>query len=510
MLSNDLLSLTEFDRQLFSLLVPRDHALRRALALIPWDEFAKRLSIYYVPDQGRPALWPVLMLKLEYLRYQFGLSDRQVIKRAETDVAFRYFLQISSREVLPDPTSLAHFRGRLGETGFRELFHCVVAVAREQGLVKDRLRLKDATHVIANIAVPNALGLVAQARDRLLAAAEPFQELRVAGERINIRLLKERTAEQNDQQRLLARVTHLQDILRWVDALPAPEDVASNSRWQRLVKQRELAHKILADREHPEAGDRTLSVVDPDARCGKHGDWYDGYLVDLLVDADSEIVTQVHVLPANGDEAADAAHLVRQEEIGHGNDVQQLSMDGIGFNGRVLRELEDPQGLALDVYVPPQEEAASEVFGPEKFVENPHRTMVTCPAGQVSRYHTRERRENATRYRFDASVCRACALQTQCLKTPAETIGRSVRKNDYEAQYRHAREKARTPQYAAVRAEHAKVERKLGELMNAHGGRRARYRGRGKVQVQELMACTVMNIQRILRLLAAPAACATG
>jgi IS5 family transposase len=446
------------------------------------------------------------MLKLEYLRYQYNLSDRQVIQRGETDMAFRCFLQISCREPLPDPSLLSHFRGRLGETGFRQVFNRVVAVAREHGLVKDRLRLKDATHVIADIAIPSTLTLVAKARDKLLKAAEPFDELRVAGERINAELLHKRTADQKDEERLVARVTHLQEILLWVDALSPPEDAVHDRRWQKLIQQRELAHKILVDREHPQAGDRTLSTVDPDARTGKHGDWYDGYLLDVLVDPDSEIVTQLMVLPGNGDEAADAAPLVQQEEVRHGNEIQGLSMDGIGYNGRVLRQLEDPEGLALDVYVPPHPEAGSEVFGPEQFQEDSQRRVVTCPAGQTSRYRERVEREHATIYRFHWQTCRDCPLQKQCMKEPPKKFGRGVRKNDYEAEYQRAREKAKTPEYAAVRSEHAKVERKLGELMNRHQGRRAHYRGRGKVQIQELMACTAMNIKRIVRLLCAPAA----
>jgi hypothetical protein len=32
-----------------------------------------------------------------------------------------------------------------------------VRVAREKGIVRDRLRLKDATHMLANIAVPSAM-----------------------------------------------------------------------------------------------------------------------------------------------------------------------------------------------------------------------------------------------------------------------------------------------------------------------------------------------------------------
>ena len=136
-------------------------------------------------DQGRPAASPVLMLKLEYLLYHYNLPDREVIARAEIDIAFRYFLQLPLQWKLPDPSSLCVFRGRLGRDGFRMVFRQVLAAARSQGIVKDRLRIKDATHVLANMAVPTALALVAQTRDKLLQAAEPFVPLLVEGERVS-------------------------------------------------------------------------------------------------------------------------------------------------------------------------------------------------------------------------------------------------------------------------------------------------------------------------------------
>lgn len=131
--------------------------------------------------------------------------------------------------------------------------------------------------MIADIAVPSTLALVAQMRDKLLAAAEPFDAVRTAGERVNIELLRERTAGQSNEDRRLARVTHLREMLAWIDELPTPEDAATDRRWQTLVDRRRLAHKILADQEHPEEGQRTLRTVDPDARRGRHGDWYEGY-----------------------------------------------------------------------------------------------------------------------------------------------------------------------------------------------------------------------------------------
>ena len=499
--------LSAFDEQVFREFIPAEHPLRRALEVIDWDAFYPVLAPYYSADEGQPAINPMRMLKLEYLRYQHNLSDGQVMQRSRTDVAFRCFLQLSSREPLPDPSSLCVFRGRLGAEGFRAVFDRLVGLAREHGLVKDRLRLKDASHVIANIAVPSTLALVAQMRDQLLAAVEPFDTLRTKGERINIELVRERTAGQVAEQRLVARVTHLREILAWVDELPQPPEADANLAWQALVAQRRLAHKILADQEAPEAGDRTLSVVDPEARRSKHGQWYDGYLVDISMDADSELITQINVLPANGDEAADAMELVRREEESHGNDVQALSIDGVGFNGPVLRELEDPQGLALNTIVPPPKETPSATFTPDDFVEDREEGRVQCPAGQTSSYRQREQRDHAWVYRFKRRTCDDCPLLGRCMSHPPRgTFGKTIRKNDYEAEYHRARQKAKTAEYAAVRAEHPKVERKLGELLNRHGGRRARYWGVYKVLTQELMAGLATNVKRLVRLLRAPRA----
>jgi len=344
--------LSEFDQQVYRTVVPSDHYLRKVLEVVPWDGFYELLAPFYSEDLGRPAESPVLMLKFEYLRYHHNLSDREVIVRAETDLAFRYFLQLPLQWGLPHPSSLCVFRGRLGTKGFREVFSRLVHTAREHGVVKDRLRIKDATHVIANIAVPTALALVAQTRDNLLAAAEPFAPLLVEGERVNLQMLREVTQTQKPAERLATRLAQLREMLVWVDELTAPENAEKNAAWQRFVAQRDLAHKILEDQEHPHSGDRTLSTTDPDARCGKHGQWFDGYLTDILIDADSEIITVINVLPANGDEAADAVELIRQEEAAHGNDVEAMSIDGVGFNGPLLRELEDPAGLNIDTYVP--------------------------------------------------------------------------------------------------------------------------------------------------------------
>jgi hypothetical protein len=285
--------------------------------------------------------------------------------------------------------------------------------------------------------------------------------------------------------------------------LRPPAEAETSRAWGKFLDLRQLAHKILSDQEHPEGGRRVRSTVDPDARRGKHGGWYDGYLFDVLIDADSELITEVNVLSACDNEGADAVELVRGEEAAQGNDIAALSIDGAGFQGALLRELEDAEGLAVDVYVPPKRAPEGERFVPEEFTEDRQREVVRCPAGEESRYRQRDSKHSVTIYRFARSTCMDCPLRPRCLEKAPGAFGRTVRKNDYEAEHRRARQKATTPEYQAVRREHPKVERKLGEVMNRHGGRRARYRGRWKVLVQELMASTATNVKRMVRLLGA-------
>src|SRR6185437_6854085 len=229
----------------------------------------------------RPSIEPLLLLKLEFLQFEYGLSDRDVIAASQVNMAFRFFLDLSLRSPLPDPSLLTHFRARLGPEAHQRVFQDLLAQARRLGLVKDRLRLKDATHVLANIAVPSTLALVARVRDRLLEAAEPFAPERVAAERDELERLRTATADLADAKRLAHRVEHLRAVVAWADELPPPAGptaAAMEPAWRRLRAASELAHKVLRDRDDPEAKDKLIRAEDPEARTGWHHRWSDGYL----------------------------------------------------------------------------------------------------------------------------------------------------------------------------------------------------------------------------------------
>src|SRR3954468_22849208 len=174
--------LSDFERQLFTRLVPEDHFLRQLEPLIDFERFRPSLLEHYCPDIGRPSLDPVMMLKLDLLSMHYRWSDRELMRHAQVNMAVRLFLNLGCETKLPHHTSMTYFRERVGTDAIQEIFDDVVAQARGMGLVRDRLRLKDATHVIANIAIPSTIRLVAQTRDELLDAAEPFDQAQVAWE----------------------------------------------------------------------------------------------------------------------------------------------------------------------------------------------------------------------------------------------------------------------------------------------------------------------------------------
>jgi transposase len=494
------------DQQVFDIVIPANHYLRQVAERIDFERFRARLSEPYNVGWGRPAIDPVLMLKMLFLRFHYKLSDRQVVERTRTDMAFRWFLGLGLHATVPNHTDGTYFRKRIGAERFTQVFQELVTQAREAGVVKDRLRLKDATHLFADVADVQPLQLVAQVRERLLQAATPFFAAWASTQRAAAELLRQTTAEFAEAERLAARVEQLREITAQLQELTAQLPLASAPERRRLRLQHalELAAKLLADCGNPQATDRLVNAVDPDARLGMHGGFFVGYMLDMAIDADSELITSLNVLPGNQGEAADAITLIQQEETAQGNDVAGLSIDGAGYKGALLRELTDPDGLNLDVTVPPPKPSERTTFGPERFTQvaiDAQHGEVTCPNGQSTRQRSRTRQATGYRYQFKTAQCAACPLRAQCLENPESKRGRVVVKNDYEAEYAQVAAKAKTPAYQETRRTHPKIERKLNEIVRHHRARRVAFRGLPKIRIQAALTALVVNVKRMVKLM---------
>jgi len=107
---------------------------------------------------GRKAYDPICMVKLLILQTLYDLSERDVVEQADANLLFRAFLERSLDDTIPHWTLLGKFRERLGEERFADLFNQVVVMAKEQGLLDEKLRIIDSSAVVAKVDVAHHLG----------------------------------------------------------------------------------------------------------------------------------------------------------------------------------------------------------------------------------------------------------------------------------------------------------------------------------------------------------------
>lgn len=129
----------------------KDHLLIRLNDNIDLSFIEEIVSDCYCHDNGRPAYHPVIMLKILFLQTLYNESDEKIIEAVDTNILFRYFSGLSLEDDIPDRTLLGKFKSRLGEEKFNEIFNRIVGLAKEAGMVDNRLRLIDCTAVKADV-----------------------------------------------------------------------------------------------------------------------------------------------------------------------------------------------------------------------------------------------------------------------------------------------------------------------------------------------------------------------
>ena len=65
-------------------MIPQDHLLRKIDKAIDWNFIYDLVEDKYCADNGRPSLDPVLLIKIVFIQYLYGIrSMRQTIKEIE-------------------------------------------------------------------------------------------------------------------------------------------------------------------------------------------------------------------------------------------------------------------------------------------------------------------------------------------------------------------------------------------------------------------------------------------
>jgi IS5 family transposase len=91
------------------------------------------------------------MFKIIFLQFLYDLSDYEIESELNDRLSFKMFAGLEVEEAPPDHSTISRFRDRLGVERFKEIFNRIVAMAKEKGIITDKLHIVDSTDVKAKV-----------------------------------------------------------------------------------------------------------------------------------------------------------------------------------------------------------------------------------------------------------------------------------------------------------------------------------------------------------------------
>lgn len=154
-------------------LVPKDHLVRKIDSKINFEFIYERVSDLYSEDVGRPSIDPLVLFKIAFIQYLFGIrSMRQTIKEIETNIAYRWFLGFGLSDEIPHFTTFGKNYARRfeGTKVFEHIFNEILKQAIESGCVKPEEVFIDGTHVKASANKNKRMKVLIKEEGRLYAS----------------------------------------------------------------------------------------------------------------------------------------------------------------------------------------------------------------------------------------------------------------------------------------------------------------------------------------------------
>jgi transposase len=423
-------------------LVPREHLLRKIHKAISFDFIRERVEGLYCPDNGRPAIDPVVLFKMLFIGYLFGIrSERQLVKEVEVNIAYRWFLGFGLQDKVPSHSTFSKNRQRRFNASpiHQEIFDEIVWQAIKRKMVSGRVLYTDSTHLKAS------------------ANKNKFTK----------QLVEKSTRD-------------------YLDDLEA--DV--NADRQRHGK-KPLKKKVC----RPGVKETKVSTTDPDSgymfREGKPKGFF--YLDHRTVDGKHNIITDTHVTPGNLHDSIPYLARLDHQRKQFGFDVKAVGLDAGYYTAGICRGLENRGIRGVLAYSRPVHRKG--YLPKSAFVYDEHFDCYLCPKNHVLKYRATTR-EGYREYVSDPRKCRKCDLLAKCTHSANQV--KVVTRHVWQ-QYKDRVDEHRYTGWGKriYKRRRETVERSFADSKQLHGHRYARMRGLARVREQCLLAAACQNMKKM-------------
>lgn len=478
--------------EIFDVVVPKDHKLRILKEHIDFSFVYSLVKDNYCLDNGRQAEDPVRMFKYLFLKCVYDLSDRGLIDRAMTDLAFKYFLDLTPESEVISSSLLSKFRrNRLKDKDLLDLLIAKsVKKGIELGVLKSRTLIIDATHTSSRF---NPYTPVELLRIRSSRVRHAVYESVTTPDKLREMFPAEPTSDDIDLE--------MEYCTALIKCVRERTDTVGMPKVDEALNYLEETLDDIADHF-------TSSVTDDDARVGhKTADSeFFGYKTHIAMTKE-RVITAATVTSGDKGDTGELGELVAKSRENLGADdcdrkVDEVLGDG-AYGSAANLKLAKEEKFRLVARPNPMLQKGNE-FKDDGFELNKDAGMYTCPAGHlavskaVRKYKDRSKGNDRVVFRFDPAKCQCCKLRDKCLSPGARTRNYSIpiRTEEQEEQIEYCK----TDEFREKIRDRYMIEAKNSELKHVFGYEKALSFGINSMKLQGAVAIYASNIIRILRL----------
>ena len=467
---------------LYDLIVPKDHTLRKLNDLIDFSFIYDELVQNYNVDHGRSAIDPIRMFKYLLLKSMFPLSDVDLVERSRYDMSYKYFLGMAPEEEVIDSSSLTKFRKlRLKDLNVLDLLiGKTVELAVEQGVIKSKTIIVDSTHTQARYNQKKPIDILRERSKNLRKAVYSVDE--------SIKSNFPAKPTQNDLDEELVYTQTLLSVIKQHPTLHA---------YPKVTEPLNLVEETVNDDI-----ERLQSMKDQDARRGhKSADTsFFGYKTHLAM-SDERVITAAVITTGEKSDAKQLRTLI-EKSVDAGMTVESVIGDA-AYSGKDHLLYAKANQIELISKTNPSI-AHGTRSKEEEFEFNKDAGMYVCKAGHLAilthrQGTTKQGKNQRQKYYFDIEKCKTCPFQEGCYKQGAKSKTYSVTIHSPEHEEHLAFEQSET--FKEKAKTRYKIEAKNSELKHRHGYKTANSSGLLAMEIQGAMAIFSANLKRILKVM---------
>ena len=426
-------------------LVPDNHLLRLIDAAIDWTFIYDLVEEKYCPDNGRPSMDPVTLIKIPFIQYLYGIrSMRQTIKEIEVNAAYRWFLGISFLDKVPHFTTFGkNYTRRFKNTDlFEQIFSHILDECFRLNLVDPKEVFIDSTHVKAC------------ANNKKLDKQVVMEEA----------LFYESQLEKEIDQ---DREEHGKKPFKKDDDDPPPQSGGKEIKASQTDPESGWFHKG----EH-----KQVFAYAVETACDKYG-WILGYSVHPGNHNDSRTFPEIY------------------EKL-KAFDVETVIMDAGYKTPPIAKLIMDNKQTPLFPYKRPMTKEG--FFRKHEYVYDEYYDCYICPNNEILRYSTTNR-EGYREYKSDRRICEKCPLISQCTESMnhVKVITRHIWE-DYMEKCEEIRQTIGMKDLYSKRKE--TIERIFGTAKEAHGFRYTQMIGKARMNMKVGLTYACMNLKKLARI----------